>query len=351
VSTTTIAIIVLALGAGLALVLLLASGNAKRKLSSSIPPAQRPAYPDEELEGNHLERLMSWGLVLTLFFAIFLPAYWLREPTRAQDKQENLFARDFAAGASLYEANCASCHGADARGGSALSPYGAEQWPAPNLRNIAARYEDSRIVVDVREHIEETLHRGRPGTPMPVWGAAYGGPMTDFQIEAITDWILANQEGDVIEASAALDESGTAVSGEDLYQQNCARCHGAELQGVVGPSLQGVFERHTDETILGILRNGINLVGSGMSMPPWQEAYMYPDARYDDEALTRIIDYLREAQPSTLPEDAGQYQTPNIGEPLGTPAPEDLDGEAPVSDTPPSDEPASDAPTDDATEV
>ena len=359
-STTTIAIIVLAIGAGLTLVLLLASGNRKRKLSSSIPPAQRPMHADEELEGNHLERLMTWGLVLTLFFAVFLPAYWLREPTRAQDKQENLFATSYTTGEELYVANCAECHGADASGGAAQSPYGDGSWPAPNLRNIAARYADSRLVVDIREHIETTIARGRPGTPMPVWGAAYGGPMTDYQIDAITDWILANQEAEVIEAQPALNEEGAVISGEELYQQNCARCHGAELQGIVGPSLQGVFERHSEETILGILQNGINLQASGMLMPPWQEGYQYPDGRYDDDALNRIVDYLREAQ-GTPPEDATQYQTPNIGEPVDADAQsgaEDAGGDeggdeeggetAPTDDT----EPTGDGgETDEATEV
>ncbi|MGI9015601.1 MAG: cytochrome c [Euzebya sp.] len=352
-STITISIVILAIGAGLTLVLLLASGNAKRKLSSAIPPALRPAYSDEELEGNHLERLMSWGLVLTVFFAVFLPVYWLREPTRAEDKQENLFARDYNRGEEMYTENCAICHGNDARGGSTNSPYGGDQWPAPNLRNIAARYADSRIVVDVREHIQQTLYRGRPGTPMPTWGAAFGGPMTDFQVEAITDWILANQEGEVNEASPAINEDGEEVSGEELYQANCTKCHGSELQGVVGPSLVGVFDRHNDETILGILQNGISILGSGMSMPPWQEAYMYNGARYDDDALNRIIDYLRQAQPSDIPEGANQYQTPNIGEPVGTPAPEEASED-------PSEDPAGglqdqdqgqDQPTDQATEV
>jgi mono/diheme cytochrome c family protein len=340
VSTTTIAVIVLAVGAGLALVLLLASGNARRRVRSAIPPAMRPAYSDEDLEGNHLERLMSWGLVLTLFFAIFLPAYWLREPTRAQDKQEDLFTRDYALGESLYQANCSNCHGQDLGGGAAPSPYGGDPWPAPQLSNIAARYEDSRIVVDVREHIEQTLFRGRPGTPMVPWGAAYGGPLTDFQIQSLADYILANQVGEVDEASPAIDEGGDVVSGEDLYLQNCARCHGAELQGVVGPSLIGVFERHDEATILGILRNGISIIGSGMIMPPWQESYMYPGARYDDDALERIVDYLREAQPSELPEDADRYQTPNVGEPV------EADSQGSASEAPASEEPA-----DDATEV
>ncbi|CAN5787383.1 hypothetical protein BH24ACT15_BH24ACT15_11250 [soil metagenome] len=350
-STVTIAIVILAVGAALALILLLASGNARRRLSSSIPPAMRPAYADEELEGNHLERMMAWGLVLTVFFAIFLPAYWLREPTRGQDKQENLFARDYNTGEALYTANCATCHGADASGGQAASPYGGDPWPAPNLRNIAARYADSRIVVDVREHIEQTLYRGRPGSPMPTWGAAYGGPMTDFQIQSITDWILANQEGEVEEPSAAIDDEGQLISGEELYANNCTKCHGTELQGVVGPTLIGVTERHSDETILGILQNGISIVGSGMSMPPWQEAYMYPGTRYDDDALNRIIDYLNEAQPGDLPEDAGQYQTPNVGEPVGTPEPQSSESAAPPSDSPASEAPASESADDDTTEV
>lgn len=316
--TTTIALAVLALAAGAVIVLLLASGQRRQKLSSAIPPALRPMYSDEKLEGNHLERLMSWGLVLTLFFAIFLPAYWLREPTRAQDKQEGLFVRSFTAGEQLYQANCATCHGADARGGAAASPYGGEPWPAPNLLNIATRYAESETVGDVRDHIVQTLRRGRPGTPMPTWGSAFGGPMTDFQIDAITDWILANQEGEVAEASAAVD-----LSGEDLYLQNCARCHGAELQGVVGPTLVGVTERHSDESILGVLRNGIYLIGSGMFMPPWQNGYQYPDSRYTDDALQRIVDYLNAAQPDTLPDDAGLYQTPGAGAgPLQTEEPE-----------------------------
>lgn len=309
---TTIAVAILAVAAVATIIVLIANAASKRKLTEDIPPAMRPAYSDDALEGRVLERYMSWGLVLTLFFAIFLPAYWLREPGRIQARAENRFVIEYARGEELYQANCSSCHGSDARGGATVSPYGDEAWPAPNLRTIAQRYADSRTVSDMRDHILTTLERGRPGTPMPAWGAAFGGPMTDAQLEAITDWLLANQEDEVAEATSA-----ASVSGEDLYEQNCVRCHGADLQGIVGPSLIGVFERHSEETILGILRNGINLTGSGMFMPPWQNGYMYPDSRYTDDALGRIVDYLRERQPETVPDDARQYQTPGVGDPAG----------------------------------
>jgi hypothetical protein len=39
-------------------------------------------------------------------------------------------------------------------------------------------------------------------------------------------------------------------------------------------------------------------------MPPWQEGYMYPDARFTDEALERIIDFLREQQDADVDTEA-----------------------------------------------
>ncbi len=339
-SANTIAIVVLVAAAGLSLVLLAANAASKRRPGSDIPPGMRPAYSDEQLEGPVLERYLSWGLLLTLFFAIFLPAYWWREPERIGNRQEEFFTREYAAGEQLYSDNCSTCHGADGSGGSAPSPYGGDPWPAPNLRTVAQRYADSQTVADVREHVRTTIDRGRPGTPMAAWGAAFGGPMTDYQVNAIVDWILANQDDEVAEASAAAD-----LSGEQLYQQNCARCHGANLGGIVGPSLIGVFERHSEETVLGIIANGINGLGNAGFMPPWQNGYMYEDTRYDDDALQRIVDYLAERQPAHIPDDATGYQTP--GRVQDEASTGDGDGDAGGTEEP-SEEPE---PTDEGTEV
>jgi hypothetical protein len=70
-----------------------------------------------------------------------------------------------------------------------------------------------------------------------------------------------------------------------------------------------VFDRHSEESILGILRNGIR-TPNGVMMPPWQDGYMYEDARYDDEALNRIIDYLGERQPDAEVQQAAASDAP-----------------------------------------
>ncbi|TFB24364.1 cytochrome c [Filobacillus milosensis] len=48
----------------------------------------------------------------------------------------------------------------------------------------------------------------------------------------------------------------TAQAGEQLYQQNCSTCHGADLSGGVGPSLKNVGDKYGVEDIVGIIQNG-----------------------------------------------------------------------------------------------
>ena len=308
-SAITIALLILAAAAVGVIALFTTNANRRRRRVEDVPPAMRPGYSDEELERGVLERLMQWGVVITLGMAIFFPAYWVNESRRLNTETQDFFVEAVARGEEQYQENCSQCHSSNLAGGSAPSPYGSDAWPAPALNNIATRYAESPNVNDVRDFIVQTLQRGRPGTPMPTWGAAYGGPMTDQQIEDIANFILANQVEEVTEAQAAAD-----LSGEELYAGNCAKCHGAELQGIVGPSLIGVTERHSRETILAILNQGL-YIPTGAVMPGFGAlSYQYEGARYDEDALNRIVDHLEDSQPSSLPEDAAQYQTPGLGQ-------------------------------------
>ncbi|MPZ72425.1 MAG: c-type cytochrome [Nitriliruptorales bacterium] len=297
--------VVLALAAVAVIVLLLVNASRGRRSVEDIPPAMRPGYSDEELERKVLERYMGWGIVLVAFFAIFLPLYWMREPARLTTATNAATVQNFERGEELFVENCALCHGQTAEGGGTGSTYDpADNWPAPNLTTIEKRYEETPVAQDIRDYIVSTIQRGRPGTPMPAWGSAYGGPMTDQQIEDIADWILLNQKATIEDADAAFN-----MSGEELFQSNCARCHGENLEGFIGPSLEGVFERHNRQTILGILKNGIFLA-NGISMPPWQNGYMYDGARYKDVALNKIVRYLEQQQPDEIPDEAKQYRAP-----------------------------------------
>jgi cbb3-type cytochrome c oxidase subunit III len=310
------------------------SARGRKPWIEDIPSAMRPGYSDEELEGRIRIRYLTWGAVLTIFFALFLPIYWVAEQNRLQEEVEGFFTASVERGETLYTENCAQCHGADGTGGGAASPYNAdESWPAPNLTTIAARYENNPNITDIREYVVETIAHGRPGTPMPTWGAAYGGPWNDQQIEEVTDWIMSRQVDDEAEPQQA-----ASLSGRELFVENCSRCHGEDGRsggGRPGPSLVGVFERHDEETIRGILQNGIYL-GTGTMMPPWKNGYLYPSspgdggpAVYDDAALTKIINYLERLQPDELPEDAGQYSTPGVGEDeAGQASSSDNEGEA-----------------------
>lgn len=271
------------------------------KTRGDIPLAMRPYHSDEELETTGLERAMSWAVALAMFIAVFIPLYWVVEPARIEDKKDEFYEEDVNLGRALYAANCTTCHGANAEGGSAPhpDPNVDASWPAPRLDNIAARYENSNVVSDVEYFIEQTLYQGRPGTPMPAWGTAFAGPMNDQQIEAITKYILAIQTGELEEPDA---QAFVGQSGEELYANNCARCHGQEAQGYVGPNLQVIFDQFgaepgtaTDEQVTEaresieyILTNGL-YVPTGAWMPSFAQDLT-------PEAITDIIDYLEGIQ-------------------------------------------------------
>ncbi|MDC3415545.1 cytochrome c550 [Aquibacillus salsiterrae] len=65
----------------------------------------------------------------------------------------------------------------------------------------------------------------------------------------------------------AQENGGQAEGGElkepDAIAQACISCHGSDLSGGVGPSLQQVGNKYSEEEILEILKNGIE----GTAMP------------------------------------------------------------------------------------
>lgn len=299
-----LALIVGAVAAGAALVAF--RPQPKSADAKKIPPALRPAEVDAVLESDRLNRIHAWGLVLTVFFAFFLPAYWLQEPQNRRDNEEKFAEESLERGESYYaltadpvtgEANlsgkeCARCHGVDAEGGTNefLNPNTGQTSTVqvPELKTVFARYETPPAGYDsARTYIRETIERGRPGTDMPTWGAEFGGPLTVQELDDIVNWLESIQEEPQVEADA---------SGQQIFNQFCAACHGAGGAGGSGPSMQGgstvaQFPEVADHEAFvksGSAAGapyGTSGTGTG-AMPSWEGILT-------DEQITKVVEYER----------------------------------------------------------
>jgi mono/diheme cytochrome c family protein len=171
--------------------------SARQKAQASgIPPSRRPGPTDEALEGPVLERYQAWGLILTAFLALLLPALYLREPDRQAEAAEKELETSREQGAHTYQEFCARCHGPDAKGGVVKrfkQPGNPDaepaDYPAPNLTEISTRHPDQRVA----QVAWDTIQKGREGTPMPAWGVRSNGPMNDQQITDLVNWLISIQ--------------------------------------------------------------------------------------------------------------------------------------------------------------
>jgi mono/diheme cytochrome c family protein len=75
------------------------------------------------------------------------------------------------------------------------------------------------------------------------------------------------------------------ASGEEIYRLLCARCHGAELQGGVGPGLGAgsPSAERPDEYLLTVITRGQG------AMPSF-------GSTLSEEQTLRLVDFLRERQ-------------------------------------------------------
>ncbi len=172
-----------------------------RRNPEASPANLTPFLADDVLEGRRLERVLGWTLLFSVLMIIALLAYFLWEPFRAEDMEDQFLERSIDRGAVLfankasehYESEfsllCADCHGDEATGGVALQTLQPEadecqeeenkgnpdvpqclpqqvQWSAPNLTLAPLRYSRAQLL--------DIITYGRPGTPMPAWGVKSG---------------------------------------------------------------------------------------------------------------------------------------------------------------------------------
>ena len=118
----------------------------------------------------------------------------------------------------LYMGNCAGCHGANGKGGAAVS------LSDPVFLAIA---DDAAI--------RRTAANGVPGTPMPAFAQSAGGMLTDKQLNAIVSGIRSWARPDYLQGISpppyAAQAAGDPHKGADVYATYCSTCHGVDGKG------------------------------------------------------------------------------------------------------------------------
>ena len=212
------------------------------------------------------------GLVLTVAIAATFQVYILRETGRIKRDLTEDVELAVEAGSRLYAENCKSCHGENGEGITA---------PALNARELLKTTSD-----DVFFSLTRT---GVPGTNMPAWGQAIGGPFTDEEISQVVAYIRAWEPNapEIVEELVEPDP----IRGATLYASSCFICHGNDGFGTESaPALKDParLETFDDAWYRSTIARGRPATG----MPTW--GTVLSPAQIDD--LVALISAWRDGE-------------------------------------------------------
>lgn len=231
---------------GIAVVVFVALAVLGSRGRKPAPPSNTVQYYDDEtMEGPKLERFLGASVIFSAILAASLPVYWLLEPDRQQRMDKDFLADSVERGhlrfavagtvppSEVLQLECARCHGAKGEGGSAtfvLTPTEPGEltrtvsWAAPSLDDVLLRFSP--------EEVNQIITYGRPGTPMPAWGLAGGGPLPEQPVEDLVNYLQsitispdeARKRNSERVAKIMADNPGIS-EGQALFMGACARCH------------------------------------------------------------------------------------------------------------------------------
>ena len=183
---------------------------------------------------------------------------------------------------TLYKQNCSGCHGAEGKGGAAVSladpVYLALVGPA-TFRRVTAN--------------------GVPGTPMPAFARSAGGTLTDRQIEVLVQeswarWAKPEALGGARPPSYTASAPGDAGRGAEVYQTFCASCHGpgGKRRDKVGSIVDGSYlALVSDQGLRSMVIVGVPDVGA----PDWRSNF--PGRPMTDQEVSDVVAWLLAQRP------------------------------------------------------
>lgn len=140
-------------------------------------------------------------------------------------------------GKSLYNKNCAACHGTDGKGGVGVP------LSLPSFINSVSD-----------EYLKRTIREGRVGRIMPAFYK-----FSDAQVESIVAHVRSWTDQPAIKFNPVLIK-GDKEHGKALFMQRCAQCHGEDGKGGKGTGV--TFSRKRDLPIIAPALNNPGFLAS-----------------------------------------------------------------------------------------
>jgi mono/diheme cytochrome c family protein len=186
-----------------------------------------------------IQTQVSLGLFFTLALTLLLTQAAWREPTRMAHAQRRQRAAAIEIGATLYEANCRTCHGSRGEGVGQLGPALAEKkFFTDRLTEVGWQDTLEAYIIATSSHgrlmATRPMYAGNATTAvMPPWLDRYGGPLRNDQIGNIAAFILnwgptALGEVELVQLVVPKTNAAdpqTISRGRRVFMDNCARCH------------------------------------------------------------------------------------------------------------------------------
>ena len=173
----------------------------RRREEADIPNAMRPGPSDPDLETPLLQKLQGWGVLLVLFFVIWVPAAWLFEPQRNLEQEQLLNEAAIDRGAHAVQVfteenqggvGCVNCHGPTLQGSVILNTQTGTPIQTPNLTTVCGGpFTGHPLIYGLRD-IQTTIEQGRG--IMPSWSIRYAGALGDQQINDIINYLVSIQK-------------------------------------------------------------------------------------------------------------------------------------------------------------
>ncbi|MBT8213144.1 MAG: c-type cytochrome [Acidimicrobiia bacterium] len=202
------------------------------------------------LGGAH-EDMPVWGTILTDGQIDALVEYALAASAQP----------DLNEGQELYSANCASCHGDLGEGGANPTRAGDIIAPISTEEYLTTR-DDATL--------RAIIAQGQPNFGMSPFSEAFGGPLSDEEVDVLVDFMRAWEANPPVELppDVPVTPPGGGASAASLWRNLCSSCHGISGEGGIGPALNTVWQESVSDNEIF---DAINLGHPATAMIAWGE--------------------------------------------------------------------------------